>query len=210
LRCGGIERYSHRSLLAAFSSSPIKIVTGFRRSGKSWLCRQIARDLVKGGQFQLDNVLCLNFEDYRLDAVRSPVELDEICSVFGRRVAKPGLKLLLLDEIQNVPAWERFLRTFHERETDWQILVTGSNAELLSSEFASKLAGRHVNFELLPFSFREVLALRGVSIGTESDLYRRQGEVNQAFEDFLVNGGLPERLSIGVLPRGNCLQGDTG
>ena len=95
-----------------------------------------------------------------------------------------------------MPAWERFLRTFHEGETDWQILVTGSNAELLSSEFASKLAGRHINFELLPFSFREALALRGLTVEAEADLFRQQTEISQAFEDFLVNGGLPERLTI--------------
>lgn len=196
LRCSGIERYCHHQILAACSSSPIKIVTGFRRSGKSWLCRQLVRDLVKQGTVALENVLSLNFEDYRLDDIRGPAELDDICKAFINRVAKPGLKVLLLDEIQNVPGWERFLRKFHEHEHDWQILVTGSNSELLSSEFSTRLAGRHINFELLPFSFREVLAYRSVRIQTESDYFRHQADIGKAFEEFIASGGLPERLTI--------------
>ncbi|HUW40164.1 MAG TPA: ATP-binding protein [Rectinemataceae bacterium] len=196
LRCGGIERYCHHRILAAFSSSPIKIVTGFRRSGKSWLCRQVVRDLVNQGKVVLENVLYLNFEDYRLDEIRSPAELDAICGFFSARVAKQGAKVLLLDEVQNVSGWERFLRGFHEREHGWQILVTGSNSELLSSEFAAKLAGRHIDFELLPFSFREVLAYRGVSIRTEADYFRHHADIGKAFEEFIAAGGLPERLTI--------------
>jgi len=196
LRCKGIERYCHRSILSTFSSSPIKIVTGFRRSGKSWLCRQLIRDLVDQGKVVLENVLYLNFEDYRLDAITGPAELDTICRIFNTRIAKAGPKVLLLDEVQNVTGWERFLRAFHEREHDWQILVTGSNSELLSSEFAARLAGRHINFELLPFSFREVLAYRGVAITTESDYFRHQADITKAFEEFITSGGLPERLTI--------------
>lgn len=196
LRCSGIERYCHHQILAACSSNPIKIVTGFRRSGKSWLCRQLVRDLVNQGTVVLENVLSLNFEDYRLDEIRGPAELDDVCQAFINRVAKPGAKILLLDEIQNVPGWERFLRKFHEREHDWQILVTGSNSELLSSEFSPRLAGRHINFELLPFSFREVLAYQNVRIQTESDYFRHQADIGKAFEGFIASGGLPERLTI--------------
>ncbi len=196
LRCSGIERYCHHQILAACSSNPIKIVTGFRRSGKSWLCRQLVRDLVNQGTVVLENVLSLNFEDYRLDEIRGPAELDDVCQAFINRVAKPGAKILLLDEIQNVPGWERFLRKFHEREHDWQILVTGSNSEFLSSEFSPRLAGRHINFELLPFSFREVLAYQNVHIQTESDYFRHQADIGKAFEGFIASGGLPERLTI--------------
>src|SRR5208283_2811045 len=166
------------------------------RSGKSWLCRQIARDLVKQNRIPLENILCLNFEDYRLEMVRGPQELDEVCQTFLVRVAKPGPKLLLLDELQNVQAWDRFLRTFHDRETDWQILVTGSNAELLSSEFATKLAGRHISFELFPFSFREVLTYRGLVLQSETDIFRNQDEIRILLDNFLIYGGLPERLTI--------------
>lgn len=112
-------------LRSAFPSRPIKVVVGFRRSGKSWLCMQVARELVENGQCELGDVLILNFEDYRLSDIRSPEDLDRVRNLFRALSPKPGKKLILLDEIQTVPGWDRFLRTLYERDDTLELLVTG-------------------------------------------------------------------------------------
>ena len=68
LRCTGVRRTLQGRLVASFGSKPIKIVTGFRRSGKSWLCMHVVKDLVESKAYALENVFYLNFEDYRLGA----------------------------------------------------------------------------------------------------------------------------------------------
>lgn len=196
MRAGGTRRYLHDRLRSAFPSRPIKVVVGFRRSGKSWLCMQVARELVENGQFELGDVLILNFEDYRLSDIRSPEELDRVLNLFRALSPKPGKKLILLDEIQTVPGWDRFLRTLYERDDTLELLVTGSNADLLSSEFAERLAGRHIAFELLPFSFAEVLASRNIIVRTEADYFRHLQDILATWNEYLELGGLPERLSI--------------
>lgn len=195
-RVGGIKRTIHSRLLAAFPSRPIKVVIGFRRSGKSWLCMQIARDMEESGRVPLENILFLNFEDYRLSDIRSPAELDRTLHLFVTRIAKAGPRLLVLDEIQTVPGWDVFLRSLYERNEGWDILATGSNSELLSSEFAEKLAGRHIAFELLPFSFSELVAYRGFQVRTEADYYRQRSELEKIWNDYITLGGLPERLTV--------------
>jgi predicted AAA+ superfamily ATPase len=195
-RVGGIRRTLHSRLLAAFPSRPIKVVIGFRRSGKSWLCMQIARELGESGAVPPENILFLNFEDYRVADIRSPAELDRALRLFAARIATPGPRLLVLDEIQAVPGWETFLRSVHERNDDWDILATGSNSELLSSEFAGKLAGRHIAFELLPFSFSEIVAYRGIRVRDEAEYHRRRPELEKVWNEFITLGGLPERLTV--------------
>ena len=196
MRTGGTRRYLDDRLKSAFPSRPIKVVVGFRRSGKSWLCLQVARELVENGQFGLGDVLILNFEDYRLSDIRSPEDLDRVLGLFRSLSPNPGKKLILLDEIQIVPGWDRFLRTLYERNENLELVVTGSNAELLSSEFAERLAGRHISFELLPFSFAEVLANRKVMVRTEADYFRNLEAIQDLWNEFIELGGLPERFSI--------------
>jgi predicted AAA+ superfamily ATPase len=117
----------------------------------------------------------LNFED---DALRREISGDEVIeaidSVHGRT------DFLFFDEIQNYPHWESFINKLHRRERN--VLITGSNSRLLSRELGSALTGRHLAFELLPFSYQEYL--QGVGTGTASD--------PELFQRYLVWGGFPE------------------
>ena len=185
----GIERELEPTILKSIPSKPIKIVTGFRRSGKSFLVQQIAQKLIRQKKVLLENVLYLNFEDFQLSEVTTPQKIEQIYEVFATDVAKVGYQLLIFDEIQNVPSWERWIRTLYEKSSNLEIILTGSNSEMLSAELSSRLAGRFIEFFLFPFSFRETLRYKKITIPTKHD-YRNEKEIKQAFD------ALPEVLGI--------------
>ena len=191
----GVERQIEPRILESLGSRPMKIVTGFRRSGKSFLTQRIARQVVTSGAVPRENILYLNLEDYRLLECVTPEHLDQVFTLFGQTTVA-GRRLVIFDEIQNVRSWDRFIRTLYEREEDLDIILTGSNSELLSAELGSNLAGRFIEFFLLPFSFREYLSYRNEPTASARDLNRRMPALNRHFTEYLAFGGLPEVFDI--------------
>ncbi len=196
----GVERQLEPYILDCFGSRPIKIITGFRRSGKSFLTQQVARKLITRGAVPRENLLYLNFEDYRLQECVTPGDLDQIFTLFMQTTV-PGHRLVIFDEIQNVPDWDRFVRTLYEREDDLELLLTGSNSELLSTELGSNLAGRFIEFFLFPFSFKEFLLYRNELPKNIREFERRLPAMTRLLNEYLVYGGLPEVFDI---PRGEA------
>jgi predicted AAA+ superfamily ATPase len=98
-------------------------------------------------------------------------------------IAESGSRLLCFDEIQSAPRWELYIR--QKLDEGFQILLTGSNASLLSRELGSKLTGRHISKELFPFSYREYLRFAGQDAGAQS------------LDVYLAQGGFPEYLKTG-------------
>ncbi|HTX78916.1 MAG TPA: AAA family ATPase, partial [Longilinea sp.] len=137
----GIERERLADLKAYLSSPQVVIVTGLRRVGKSTLLAQFAHIVGE------DIFYYLNFDDERFSGFASE-DFNELFQVmieiFGER------KLMFLDEVQNVPGWERFVRRL--ADTGMKFYVTGSNASLLSQELGTRLTGRYIPVELYPFS----------------------------------------------------------
>lgn len=125
-----------------FSGSHVEVISGVRRCGKSTLMKLIMK---KYGA----SVAYFNFEDPRVYGfeVSDFQKLDE---VIGK-----GKKAWFFDEIQNIPAWEIFVRQLHDRGE--KVFITGSNASLLSKELGTRLTGRHIRHELFPFSYKEFL-----------------------------------------------------
>lgn len=191
----GVPRLMEPRVLESFGSRPIKIITGFRRSGKSFLTQRIARQMVTSGAVPQENVLYLNFEDYRLLECVTPEQLDQIFTLFSQTTVN-GRRLVIFDEIQNVQNWDRFVRTLYEREDDLEIVLTGSNSELLSAELGSNLAGRFIEFFLLPFSFREFLLYRNALPKGGREFERNQPLIQRHFNEYLNFGGLPEVFDI--------------
>ena len=191
----GLIRADQQELYAAAGSKPIKIVTGFRRSGKSFLVQMVARALIEAKKFSLGNVLYLNFEDYRLAQINNIRDLDSIIQNFLQESAS-GSKLLIFDEIQQVMDWDKLIRTLYEKERDIEIFLTGSNSELLSSEIGSNLAGRFIEFKVFPFSFKEFLAYHEMHIENETKFYQQLTQIKLFFSQYIKFGGLPEIFSI--------------
>ena len=164
------------------NSAQVVVISGVRRSGKSTLLRQIAA--------KLDDYHYVNFDDERL--------IDFEVSDFNRLLLawkKRGpSKNVLIDEIQNITAWERFIRRIHDE--GYKIYLTGSNAKLLSSELSTHLTGRYLKVELYPFSFKEFLDYKNAP--REKVLTTSQkAEVLNYFDAYLKNGGFPEYVVRG-------------
>lgn len=192
----GVERNIEPQLLSSFGSKPIKIVTGFRRAGKSFLLQRIAKQLIQTNHIKQENLLYLNFEDYRLMGVNDPSKLGELFDVFISDISTAGKKLIIFDEIQNIENWDKFIRTLHEKSSDVDIYLTGSNSELLSSEIGSNLSGRFIEFFLFPFSFDEFLRFNHLNITTEKAYQQNKQAIDKLFAEYIRFGGLPEIFSI--------------
>ena len=132
------------------ASTQIVVISGVRRSGKSTLLRQIAS--------KLTDYHYINFDDERLISF-DVADFNQLLLAWNKR--SPS-KNILIDEIQNVQSWERFIRRIHD--DGYKIYLTGSNAKLLSSELATHLTGRHVKVELYPFSFQEFLSFQNIEL----------------------------------------------
>ena len=159
-------------------SEMAQVIIGVRRSGKSTMCRNVLRDSKKVFAY-------VNFDDERL-ALLTGDDLNEVLrllyNIYG------DFNCLFIDEIQNIPEWYLFVNRLLRQ--GMHILITGSNAKLLSGELATHLTGRHSQIELFPFSFREYCAYNQVDIETrttQADAFR-----HAAFDNYLRLGGFPE------------------
>ncbi len=161
------------------ANEQIVVISGIRRSGKSTLLRQFA-DLFNSFYY-------VTFDDERL--------LDFQVSDFNNLMLafkkSRQANAVFIDEVQNVPGWERFVRRLHEE--GYKIFVTGSNAKLLSSELATHLTGRYFKIELYPFSFREFLRFEGVNADDISST--GEAAVLNKFDEYFVKGGFPEMVA---------------
>ena len=160
-----------RSLLKEIDlkGSHIIILSGIRRSGKSTLLKQLMK--------QLDHFYFFDFEDQRMFNC-DLMDFEKLNIIFEEEFGKS--ENYFFDEIQNVEGWERFVRKLHDQGK--KVIVTGSNASLLSKELGTKLTGRHLRYETFPFSYDEMLKL----------LDKKSGK--QSFEEYTTRGGFPEFL----------------
>lgn len=186
----GIKRDLYlNSLEKMLQSEQIILITGARRSGKSFLMRQLAKKLMEDG-VDKNRILIANFEDPRfinLDAVLVE-QIFEVYQEFLRPKEKP---YIFLDEAQEIAGWEKWVRTMHELGKA-NIIVSGSNAKLLSRELATVLTGRHLDLTVFPLSFKEFLKFRNVFIESELDLASKDIEIKSLFGEYLGKGSFPK------------------
>ena len=175
----------------------ILAVVGPRRAGKTYFMYQIIKSLLQSGRHEKEDILFIDFEDYRLGGF-SGDDMDELFAAF-HQLAGRYPRFLFFDEVQNLPDWNRVLRTLHNRRR-FKIIVSGSNSKLLGSETATELRGRYDDFLMLPFSFREYLQYRGISFTPASLHTAARGNIMAAFDDYLLRGGFPEVVMAGKEP----------
>lgn len=185
---------------AVLKTSEIIIVTGVRRCGKSYLLRLIWQKIKKQLKTNAE-FLYLNFEDERLVGFKTTdftLLLESFFELF--EVDKKGKVFLFLDEIQNIPHWQKFLNRIRE-DKKYKIFISGSNASLLSQEISTQLTGRNIPFHLYPFSFQEYLWTQSVVI-KEKDFYDLEvkTKINKLFRKYLSSGGFPEIIRTNYRP----------
>lgn len=194
----GIEREQLNTIKKYLNTPHAIVVSGLRRVGKSTLLAQIAQ------RFYKDKYYFVNFEDERLvnfQAHDFNSLFEILIELFGEK------KVFIFDEIQNVAGWERFVRRMID--DNFKFYLTGSNASLLSRELGSRLTGRYLPLELLPFSFQEFLEYKKIPKPDSLLLTTKQkGRWKKEFNEYLVKGGIPDALKYPSLDWHNTLYND--
>lgn len=194
-----------RRTVIAEIENKASVVVGMRRVGKTSLTLALlAEELTRGAP--RESLLYVNFEDERLWNFEAS-DLSELLETFYRRTPENRGRrgVFVLDEIQYVPGWERFVRRVLDSE-NVRILLTGSSAKLLSREIASSLRGRALTTELFPFDFAETLLHHTHQPLTERPGSRRRSQVEALFDRYLQCGGFPEVQGLEETLRRRVLQ----
>ena len=188
--------------ITSFLETPhIIIISGVRRSGKSTIMKQMFSKIKE------DNKLYINFEDERLEGVNAK-DLEQIYSTLIETTGKTSKTYLFLDEIQEVPGWEKWVRRKYDSKIDMKLIISGSNSSLISSEFSTLLTGRNITFRIFPFSFKELLLFRGIDITNIGRIYYSPKKlvIRSAFAKYMESGGYPEVQDLTETSRMKILQ----
>ncbi len=170
-------RKTYLDQLKSWQDSPvIKIITGMRRVGKSTLLQQWMDYLQKNEGVTPENLLFIPCDSLEYSELKTYRQLKELILPIQKQ---EGKKYLLIDEIQQIDEWERVITALH-RDPGWDIYITGSNSEMLSSELATRISGRYVTMQIFPFSYREHLAIKEID-----------QHVPEEFLKYLESGGMP-------------------
>ncbi len=164
----------------------VVVISGLRRSGKSTLLRQIVSEYYYDQDF-----FYINFEDERLLGFETK-EFNKLLEILIEHYGDH--KTFFIDEIQNIEAWELFVRRLSD--SGYKFYITGSNAELLSRELGSRLTGRHIMVELFPFSFNEYLSYKQQPQPTKLATTKERALTNQRFVNYLREGSVPLSLKL--------------
>lgn len=190
-------------IIAFQDTEPVKVVTGIRRCGKSSLLKLMTLHLKENGIAE-DQILEMNFESYAFKNMNS----DSFYQYVREHIIPNKRMYLFFDEVQRVPKWEDAINSFRV-DFNCDIYVTGSNAYMLSSEYATYLSGRCVEIKMLPLSFSEFLAFYDFEIketksalgGTRKQVFDQTGEhyeLREVFDAYMRFGGMPGIADIGL------------
>ena len=174
-----IQRERYIKQISPFIDKPvIKVITGIRRCGKSTFLKLICNLLTERG-IKPENILLVNKDSLEFDSLTTYKQL--VSYVIGRFKKVEGKKYLFIDEVQEIEGWEKALSGFLADNTA-DLFITGSNSRMLSSELATYISGRYVEFKLYPLTFSEFLKFRNIS---------EPKEVESEFALFMKYGGFP-------------------
>lgn len=181
------EKYLNR-IRPFYDSDIIKVITGIRRCGKSFILRSIMNELLERG-IEEKQIIYIPLDRRGYKNIKTPEELQlKIESMLG----KEDKYYLFIDEVQNVFGFESVVHAYAEE--GYSIFITGSNSYLLSDEISTKLTGRYLNFETFTLDFSEYLDMKSFfKKDINQDLYLE-------FEEYVVNGGFPKTLEFDDIP----------
>ena len=160
----------------------IKVIMGVRRCGKSVILLQIIDELKAKG-IPETQIIYINFEYEDYAFIKNDLDLH---NYIKEKIKNEDKYYLFFDEIQNVEYWEKAINSFKASQ-NVSIFITGSNSDLLSGELATHIAGRYVSFKIYPFTFKEVCELKNI---------RDKSKREEAFEDYMIWGGMPQRFML--------------
>jgi len=177
----GYRRSEYSGKIAGYVGNRlIKVLVGQRRSGKSYILRQIAKQLVEKG-VKPENTLYINREFAEFDFLKTYKDLDELVKSYKKALKPSGKVYIFIDEVQTIEGWEKIVNSYSQDFVDsYEVFISGSNSKMLSGELATLLSGRYVQFEIFPFSYSEYLGITQKENG------------RQSYMEYMNSGGLPE------------------
>lgn len=182
--CGLSRRHYLDQLYGVSGNRLIKVLIGQRRTGKSYILKQYIQQLIDRG-VNPHNIFYLNKEHLDFAELRDYRQLDSAIREYRQQLAVQGKVHLLLDEIQEIAGWEKLAASYAQDDRhEYEVFLTGSNSNMLSSELGTYLSGRYVPVAVYPFSFAEFSEANGLAAD------------KRALSAYLRQGGLPELLNL--------------
>lgn len=176
-----IERKEYlKQLLSWKDQSIIKVLTGIRRCGKSTILKLYQEYLLNNG-IDPSQIISINFEELEYEDLQ---DYKKLYQYIKDRLVENKMMYIFLDEIQNVPSYEKVVDSLHVKE-NIDIYITGSNSYIFSGQLATYLSGRYIEIPILPLSFKEV--------------YNPQTDKEEAFQKYMKTGGFPYINQIQLL-----------
>lgn len=166
-----------------YNDTMIKVITGIRRCGKSYLLKSVIQELIESGVKEKD-IIYIELDTKEYQSITTSKELEKLIDSF---VTDNDFKYLFIDEIQNVEKFENLINGYRETG-NFSIFLTGSNSYLLSGDLVTKLTGRYIEIEMLPLNFYEYIDMK------KFYNYEISSNINKEFEEFIRNGGFPGSL----------------
>lgn len=176
-----IERKEYlKQLLSWKDQSIIKVLTGIRRCGKSTILKLYQEYLLNNG-IDPSQIISINFEELEYEDLQ---DYKKLYQYIKDRLVENKMMYIFLDEIQNVPSYEKVVDSLHVKE-NIDIYITGSNSYIFSGQLATYLSGRYIEIPVLPLSFKEI--------------YNPQTNKEEAFQKYIKTGGFPYINQIQLL-----------
>ena len=167
-----------------YTSDIIKVITGIRRCGKSFILKGIINELLGQG-VQEDQIIYIPLDRRGYKNIKTPDQLEQ---KIEDMIKNEDFNYIFIDEVQNVSGFENVIQAYAEE--GYSIFLTGSNSYLLSDEISTKLTGRYLNFEIYSLDFYEYLDMKkfyGLIIEQDMDV---------EFNEYILNGGFPKTLEF--------------
>ena len=159
------------------------VLVGIRRAGKSYQMYQDIQNLIESGKATIEDCLYINFEDERISSISSS-ELGLLLECYAEMYDN-RTPLIYLDEIQNIAEWEKAVNSLSQDYTeDCEIVITGSNSKMLSSQLSTLLSGRYIEFKVFPFNIEEYALISERNVNKDT------------YMEFLKSGGFPELFHL--------------
>ena len=161
-------------------SKVVKVLTGQRRVGKSYILRQTAMHLMKEG-VSGDNMVFINRELTAFDFIEDYKDLEGFIQLYREELKPEGRIYIFIDEVQEIEGWERVVNSLSQDYTEnYEIFITGSNSKMFSGELSTLLSGRYVEFRVYPLSYEEYAGIHNLPAGRGS------------YMQYMADGGYPE------------------
>ncbi|MDD2565501.1 MAG: ATP-binding protein [Candidatus Gracilibacteria bacterium] len=174
------RKFYNNGLKNYLNSNVIKVITGMRRVGKSYLMKYLIQDIINDDYTSINNIFYINKEDLEFDYIKDYTDLNNDFIIFLSKIDKNKKIIVCVDEIQEIKGWERFINSILSKyQTNIEIFITGSNSNMLSSELSTLITGRYIEFEVFPLSFKEYC------------VFADKEKSKDLFLEYLKYGGLP-------------------